>query len=674
MILSTKTLAGSFSYYRDASQSNPVSYMYAHDLNGDGEDEVILVAFETQPNTPAQYSNTSVHLFGWHQGIFQEVTSQWLPGNSSEVEGVGDVAFGDFNGDGLEDVFLSGYTDMEHPANAYVLYNTGNGLRKVPLGLQTWMHSVRSHDINADGYDDIIPTGYADMPRYLGSANGLVKQTGFTGGSGLALGDFMNNGLTSVIFVDAGWRLNDTYLYAFDFATPGAINAVPISQLPGPRLESIAPTASSHDIRAIPYDFSDDGLLDVIVLGYGFGLDETASHRSEVQFLQNRGNGVFEDVTDTYRIGYDVSGNVGYTPQLLDVNQDGRLDLFMSMPDWLPRYNSTTLLLQQQDGSFVDSARELLNTNIESGGGQGLIVQGPDHINYLVSEGAWNYNHPVTQISIQRIDFPERQLPEQLSGTRQDDTLRGIGGDDALHGGLGNDTLDGGSGNDTALYTSDISQYSLRIDRAHHAVTVFDRQADRDGNDTLLNIERLRFDSQTFDLLNPALAGAPKHSIDNSFLFDAAYYLLSNPQLVPSVNMDTAFMHYLSTGAAQGMAPNAWFDPVYYANRWDDLRPLNLSADILFQHYNLFGVWEGRVAGLAYDKYDGNRYLSDNPDVAAYVDANVEDFLGSRTNGAVAHFLIYGANEGRVAYDIEGTQIEQIITVGVAQADTWQIT
>ena len=286
MILSAKTLAGSFSYYRDASRSNPVSYMYAHDLNGDEVDEVLLVAFETQPNTPEQYSNTSVHLFGWTQDRFQEVTSQWLPGNSNEVEGVGDVAFGDFNGDGLEDIFLSGYTDMEHPANAYVLYNTGNGLRKVSLGLQTWMHSVRSHDINADGYDDIVPTGYADMPRYLGSANGLVKYTGFTGGSGLALGDFMNNGQTSVIFVDAGSGLNDTYLYALDFATPGAINAVPISQLPGPRLESIAPTASSHDIRAMPYDFSDDGLLDVIVLGYGFGLNETTSHRSEIQFLQ----------------------------------------------------------------------------------------------------------------------------------------------------------------------------------------------------------------------------------------------------------------------------------------------------------------------------------------------------------------------------------------------------
>lgn len=412
MLLGQKSLAGAFLYYRDGSQNNPVSYMYAHDIDNDGVDEVLLVSFETQPNTPAQYSNTSVHLFGWRQGQFQEITSQWLPGTSNQVEGVGDVAFGDFNGDGREDVFLSAYTDMAHPVNAYVLYNNGGSFTKMSLGLQTWEHSVRSYDVNQDGYDDVIPTGYADMPRYMGSANGLVKYSGFTGGSGLAIGDFMNNGTASVIFVDAGTGLNDTYLYALDFSVPGWVSSRLISQLPGPRLESVAPTASSHDIRAVPMDFNDDGLLDVIVIGYGAGLESTATHRSEIQFLQNKGNGVFQDVTDTTRIGFDVAGGVGYTPQLVDVNQDGLLDLFLSMPDWLPSYKSTTLLLLQPDHTFVDSAKSLLTGTIESGGGQGLIVQGPDNIHYLVSEGAWNSLNPTTRIYIQSIEFPERAASE----------------------------------------------------------------------------------------------------------------------------------------------------------------------------------------------------------------------------------------------------------------------
>jgi hypothetical protein len=104
---------------------------------------------------------------------------------------------------------------------------------------------------------------------------------------------------------------------------------------------------------------------------------------------------------------------------------------------------------------------------------------------------------------------------------------------------------------------------------------------------------------------------------------------------------------------------------VYYANRWADLKPLNLDAVTLFAHYNLYGVWEGRSAGPTFDKYDGTRYLKDNPDVATYVDAYVADFLGSRSNGAIAHYVIYGAAEGRVAYDTAGVAIEQAILVGV---------
>ena len=104
---------------------------------------------------------------------------------------------------------------------------------------------------------------------------------------------------------------------------------------------------------------------------------------------------------------------------------------------------------------------------------------------------------------------------------------------------------------------------------------------------------------------------------------------------------------------------------MYYANRWSDLKNLHLDAAILFQHYNLYGVWEGRSAGPMFDHYDGQRYLQDNPDVAAYVDAHVSDFLGSRANGAIAHYIIYGAGEGRIAYDTLGTALESSLLIGI---------
>jgi hypothetical protein len=64
-----------------------------------------------------------------------------------------------------------------------------------------------------------------------------------------------------------------------------------------------------------------------------------------------------------------------------------------------------------------------------------------------------------------------------------------------------------------------------------------------------------------------------------------------------------------------------------------------------------------------FDKFDGTRYLRENPDVGAYVDAYVKDFLGSRINGAIAHYIIYGANESRKTYDTLGQLIDTSFTI-----------
>lgn len=136
--------------------------------------------------------------------------------------------------------------------------------------------------------------------------------------------------------------------------------------------------------------------------------------------------------------------------------------------------------------------------------------------------------------------------------------------------------------------------------------------------------------------------------------------------MIPTVTLQTAATHYRTTGAAQGLSPDTFFDPDYYANRWADLRSANFDDVTLFAHYNKFGVWKGCSAGPSFDRYDGNRYLKDYPDVAAYVDAFASDFLGSRTNSAISHYIIYGADEGRVAYDINGVQVEAAVLIGAA--------
>ena len=244
---------------------------------------------------------------------------------------------------------------------------------------------------------------------------------------------------------------------------------------------------------------------------------------------------------------------------------------------------------------------------------------------------------------------------EGVSGSAYGDTLTGSAGDNTLQGNAGDDRLEGGAGVDTAVYEGVAATFSFA--RSGTQWILHDVSAS-EGTDTLTGIERLAFADKTLELVNLPRTGVPAYGVNPGFLFDAVYYLLDNTALVPTVTRETALQHYFSTGAAQGLDPNSWFDPVYYANRWADLKPLNLDDATLFMHYNLYGVWEGRSAGPKFDTFDGNRYLTDNPDVAAYVDAFIGDFLGSRTNGAIAHYVIYGSGEQRAAFDTAGVQID----------------
>jgi len=252
---------------------------------------------------------------------------------------------------------------------------------------------------------------------------------------------------------------------------------------------------------------------------------------------------------------------------------------------------------------------------------------------------------------------------QTLNGTAGDDTLTGAGGGDSIRGAAGNDTLmgaggndslDGADGTDTARYAGASTGFRVAHVGANWQVT---DTVGTEGLDTLTGIERLQFADKSFELVKPASGVTPQFGKTAMFLFDPVYYLLEYPQLAPALTLASAAQDYLGGGAAQGRAPNSWFDPGYYKNRWSDLTALNLDDATLFQHYNLFGVWEGRSGGPKFDRFDGPRYLADNTDVAAYVDASIADFLGSRTNGAIAHFVIYGANEQRAAFDTGGAPI-----------------
>jgi Ca2+-binding RTX toxin-like protein len=82
-----------------------------------------------------------------------------------------------------------------------------------------------------------------------------------------------------------------------------------------------------------------------------------------------------------------------------------------------------------------------------------------------------------------------------FGASTSNDTIFGGAGNDVITGGIGNDFIDGGPGIDTAVYSGKISDYTFSF--VGNEIIVSDKVAGRDGTDTLINIEYLRFADTT---------------------------------------------------------------------------------------------------------------------------------------------------------------------------------
>lgn len=401
----------SFTYSGETTFSVAVRYLYSADFNGDGLDELVFAGFETQLNTPENYTNTKLAVYGWQNGVLTNQTNQWLPNGTNAVEGVGDIGFGDFNGNGRVDLFLSAYTDMDHPVNAYALMNQGTYFEKVNLGQAIWQHGVAVADINNDGFSDVYAAGYDRPVVYLGSPTGLIQQAMWPdrflgGGSGVALADFIGDGSISMITSD-GWidGVFGTGLYSFGpNLEPTLLSVLPQSRM----------GINGHDVRVKAFDFSNDGLMDAIVFttagAGGAGAGWTTS--SEIQFLENQGNGTFLDVTPSRLTGYDRTSSVSYSPYFVDINRDGLVDIFLSEAgNWDYDHQSTAILLAQQDGSYIETGRDELSAYVSEPGAIAGLVRGPNNQFYLVVE-SHQFGSGNATVKAVALYFPERDGEE----------------------------------------------------------------------------------------------------------------------------------------------------------------------------------------------------------------------------------------------------------------------
>jgi len=352
---------------------HPNTEVYARDLNGDSTQEVVVQSVGWA-QTQAAWQNSALQIYGWNTGSFSNETTRWFAPGENVNTGGSTVRFGDFRGNGRTDMFVAAFTDtMAYMAPSTIYLNNGNNTftRQILDFGAVNPHDSIVTDLNGDGFADVIVTDIGNLrPAVaLGSATGaftVYRSDWFGGGAGISVADYLGDGSRTIILTDAPGTMfgavnHDTKLYSWQI-TGGKLQLTEIGTLPPDRFYlakwdavRAANTISPHAVRNISMDFSGDGRMDVIVFSTLEGRGLTNGY-SEIQFLRNDGGGTFVDVTDSVLVGYTHERSITYNPVIMDVNNDGILDILISNANFGINADKTTaVLLGTVEGKFVES-------------------------------------------------------------------------------------------------------------------------------------------------------------------------------------------------------------------------------------------------------------------------------------------------------------------------------
>jgi hypothetical protein len=366
------TTNASISSTNASSSSSPfIPSLATGDFKGDGSTYVVLSGWIVGTTVP------SVKIYRVTASGATDATSDILGSDFALSVHYPQVA--DFNRDGIDDIFFPGFTDGNYAtdSNQSVVFMSRSGQSHLQVNLSglTSSHGSTVVDLNADGWLDVA-NSQGDF-WFNNQAGGFTYQAHLVGqtwsGSGLCSGDLDNSGTTSIVVTDVDTGavfFDDTWIYKLD----GNLRPVKVASLAVPYFDRASTTTErSHDVSCVVGDLNSDGRLDIVVVSYLYdnSVTNTAGPQSQVQIYINQGNLTFTETTDTAIAGYNQSALASYTPRLIDLNGDGKLDL------WLMNTNSTVsssgtaesanqAWINSGTGTFTQSKRSYLNTVVQA--------------------------------------------------------------------------------------------------------------------------------------------------------------------------------------------------------------------------------------------------------------------------------------------------------------------
>ncbi len=326
-----------------------------------------------QPLRNALYKNN-------HDGTFTDVTEKaGVPGNAY---GMG-VAVGDYDGDGLPDMYVTQYP------HSILYHNNGDGsftdvTAKAGVAAAGWGTSAVWFDYDNDGRLDLFvcrmadfdkqknimcgppeerfyckPTPYKAMPNWLFHNNGDGTFTDVSRESGIAASlskawgvvaaDLNNDGRMD-LFVSS-----DTVPNAL-FINQGGGKFIDTGLLAGVAYNAFGVARSGMGVDAADYD--QDGWTDLFI---------TNVDHEIYSLYHNNHHGAFDDVSLQTPIGQRTLLMSGWGTKFFDFNNDGDLDLIvtdghpdLTIHDTHPdlHYDEPMLLFQQTGGAWSNVSQQ----------------------------------------------------------------------------------------------------------------------------------------------------------------------------------------------------------------------------------------------------------------------------------------------------------------------------
>jgi len=290
-----------------------------------------------------------------------------------KLDGYGPNAWGDFDGDGDFDLFVSG-------GETFAALYRNDGERFTEVSEAAGLHQIRScfsstfADVDNDGWPDLYlgRDGWAGPgPNSLYRNNGDGTFTDVTERAGL--GDPSDTFVHTWSDVDRDGFI-DLYL-ANGITVSGAINRFYHNNGDGTFSDLTARVGleeppGNRSIGAAFADYDGDGWPDLFVSGY-----ETLN-----RLYRNRGDGTFEEVAKTAGVDGAHSLTTGYVSFFVDFDNDGWPDIlrtalapwddvllglsdrYDALPTVQKRHmsrNGPRLYRNQQDGTFSESAMKV---------------------------------------------------------------------------------------------------------------------------------------------------------------------------------------------------------------------------------------------------------------------------------------------------------------------------